>query len=416
MTTSSKSRPGRGHAHALVKLSGLGRLGNVLGPESSKLYLEEFLGRLKGMLRENDRLLKLSANKYCLVLRGVRSRHLVELAAAKLQRTFEPPAEIVGSQVHFRVFAGFAVPGEGVTDSGTLVRRAEAALSEAQVQDRPYAIFDPEAEPATGHDPALIARLRQALDRGEFALYYQPKYSAAYRTIVGAEGLVRWIDADEERVRGPFEFIEAAEKDPLIETLTEHLVRMAIARCNRWDPNIGVAVNVTPRLLERPHFVQVVQDALDLHGFAAPRLTIEVTERGNLSQNAFAQLEALRELGLVISIDDFGTGQCSLSYFRNLPADQIKIDMTFVQAMRTSRRDMAIVRACIELAHSCDMQVVAEGVEDEQTADLLTEMGCDILQGYWFSKPMDGDAFEERLLAGLFRADEADQHSDLLRG
>ncbi len=404
----------RGHTHALIKLEGLSRLAETMGRESIQLYIEEFVARLKKVMRSNDRLLKISPAKYCMILHEAEDRHLVELAAAKLVRVFDLPANLLGSPMYFKVRVGFALPSQNASSSSQLVKIAETALRKATAQDQPFLIGEEGDQESDVRDPALLARIHQAVDRGEFLLYYQPKFSAAFRNIVGAEGLVRWHDADEKRIRAPYEFIELAEQDPVIETLTEQLLRIAVARAVHWDSSISVAVNVTPRLLEARHFVQSVADILDVYGFAPPRLTLEVTERGHLPPAAFDNLHAARELGVVISIDDFGTGNCSLSYFRDLPADQIKVDLSFVKAMRTSKKDNAIVRGSIDLAHHCDMQVVAEGVEDEETADLLTEMGCDVLQGYWFDKPLPPEVFEEQYLAGLRQTDEPDAYSDLL--
>ena len=419
MTTSSKAKrkkaSGRAHTHALVQLAGLARVAETQGVETSRVYVEEFVSRLKDVARPQDKILKLSIDKFCLILTDVHDRSLVELAGARVARAYEQPMDLLGSPVHFKVHCGFAVPDRKGARSNVLVRQAEAALRNAQAADLPFHIYDGATHRQDQSDPALVTRIRRGVDRGEFFLHYQPKIHAAYRTVTGAEALARWYDPEVEAVVPPGAFIETAEQDQVIEPLTEQLLRSAISRCSNWESPLGVAVNVTPRLLDTHHFGQVVADALDFYGLAPARLTLEVTERGVLTPNALEHLGEIRSSGVIVSIDDFGTGQCSLSYFRDLPADQIKIDLSFVRAMRSSKRDHAIVRGSIDLAHYCDMEVVAEGVEDEATADLLTEMGADYLQGFHFGRPHDAQTFEERHLKGLHADDEPDVHSPLLR-
>ena len=166
----------------------------------------------------------------------------------------------------------------------------------------------------------------------------------------------------------------------------------------RWPDSVSVAVNISPSLLLSNDIVSVIQDALDIYGVDPARLTLEVTEKVMIDnqKRMLRQLARLKKMGAKISLDDFGTGFSSLSYFRDLPVDEIKIDQNFVMNMMTSHRDMAIVRAVIDLAHNFSMKVVAEGVEDKVIAEKLAEMGCDILQGYFFDKPLRVDLFESQ--------------------
>ena len=265
-------------------------------------------------------------------------------------------------------------------------------------------------------DPTLLPRIEQAIEQGEFHLYYQCKVDASFRRVVGAEGLVRWHDQVKEQVIAPGVFIEQVEQSGLIQPLTVQLLRSGISRCAAWPEPQSVAVNVSPKLFESSEIVGVVSDALDFYSLEPGRLILEVTERGELPTSAFEHLEALRAVGAKIAIDDFGTGTCSLSYFRDLPADQIKIDGSFVKTMLTSAKDLAIVRGCIDLAHYCDMEVVAEGVEDEATADQLRDYGCDLLQGYAFGKPQIAQDYEAEHLPGKRGADaEEDHFSSLIK-
>jgi len=195
---------------------------------------------------------------------------------------------------------------------------------------------------------------------------------------------------------GPDQFIDVAESHDIIAPITWWVVKSAVARLARWPKELGIAVNVAPNLLLDNAILAVVRDSLDIHGVDPKRLTLEVTERVMVDDQhiMLQQLGRLRELGVKISLDDFGTGFSSLSYFRDLPVDEIKIDKGFVLHMLDSGKDHAIVKAVIDLAHNFSMRVVAEGVESLDIAKRLSELGCDVLQGYVFDKPLQVEAFE----------------------
>ncbi|MEM7100412.1 MAG: GGDEF domain-containing phosphodiesterase [Pseudomonadota bacterium] len=402
------------HCHGLIRLTGLGQLLESLGRESCRILLEEFESRLNVALRADDRMLKVSEGKYCIILNNVTERHHAELAAAKIERVLEPAADIIGQRISFSAVIGMALP-QGQVSGKKLLQIAETALRRAYSAGQTILVLSPdEAGKVEQPDVALVPRLEEALQQGEFVLYYQPKIDARYNQIVGAEALVRWHDVKRKKVIPPGVFIERVERSAMIQPFTEHLLRAAIAKCATWTEPLSVAVNVAPSLLETTAFIDVVRDSLEFFSVGPHRLTLEITERGELPRKALAHLEQIRATGVKISIDDFGTGQCSLSYFRDLPADQIKIDQSFVQAMTTSRKDRAIVHSCIELAHDCGIEVVAEGIEDEATVEALSALGCDILQGFWFGKPQPEAEFEQEHLNGLTESRETDHFSDLL--
>ncbi len=385
-----------------------------LGEQSFELYLEEFEYRLGQALRPADKFTQATPGKYRLALHGVAQASLIELAAAKLLRELKLPVDIIGDRLQFDFCMGFAAPQGECTNKQT-AQAAEVALKTALQQQKSCVIADSDGVVPKQADPHLLPRFAEALERGELVLYYQAKVDAAFQRVVGAEGLVRWHHPEEKRVITPGEFIEAVENSELVKPMTEYLLRAGIARCVEWAPPLTVAINIPPAVLETADILPVVGDALQFFGLDAARLILEITERGELPDQSLQQLEALRGLGVKISIDDFGTGQCSLSYFRDLPADQVKIDASFVMAMQSSHKDRSIVRGCIDLAHHCEMQVVAEGVEDKQTAADLKEMGCDMLQGYWIGKPLPFEEFERAHLLGQAAEQEPDLFAALLK-
>jgi EAL domain-containing protein (putative c-di-GMP-specific phosphodiesterase class I) len=237
------------------------------------------------------------------------------------------------------------------------------------------------------------------VELGELELYFQPKFHAGYRNLVGAEALMRWHTRDRQVVP-PDEFMGVAERHDVIKPMTWWAVKAAVSRLSRWPEELSIAVNIAPTLLLDDEILAVVGDALEIHGVSAQRLNLEVTESVMVDnqKTMFAQLTRLRKMGVRISIDDFGTGFSSLAYFRDLPADEIKIDKGFVIPMLSSGKDHAIVKAVIDLAHNFSLKVVAEGVEDEKIAQRLTDLRCDVLQGYLFDRPLMVQDFEKRYL------------------
>ena len=193
----------------------------------------------------------------------------------------------------------------------------------------------------------------------------------------------------------PDRFIEVAERNEVIKPMTRWAIKSAVGRLARWPEELSIAVNVSPKLLLGDDIPAVVRDALEIYGVRAQRLNLEVTESIMVDNQEVMldQLARLREIGVKISIDDFGTGFSSLAYFRDLPVDEIKIDKSFVLRMLESEKDMAIVKAVIDLAHNFSMKVVAEGVETKEIAEHLADLRCDVLQGYFFDKPLTAEQF-----------------------
>lgn len=381
------------HAHALIELVNFDLLADAHGEQSLGLINHEFVNRLKSIKRAGDGLLEVSPTQYCLVLRGVRQRQHINLAMSKLYRALAEPIDVFGDAVRLVVRSGIALPDKKMSDSKQMMVCAQAALRHAKRHKLPHVIYSIKEAAAAREDPNLLARMQEALDMGEFVAYFQPKVTAAYGTLVGAEALVRWHDAKLKKVVPPGLFIEQIEQSGLIFPLTLHLLKSSIARCANWPEPLHVAVNVPPKLLTEEFLVTAIRDSLAIADLDPARLVVEVTERGAMPKQAIPVLQQLSALGVKIAIDDFGTGQSSLIQFRSMPANIVKVDQVFVKNAVRSRKDRAIVAAVVELARRCQMQVVAEGVEDQKMAELMKELGCDWLQGYWFGKPVPNDEF-----------------------
>jgi EAL domain-containing protein (putative c-di-GMP-specific phosphodiesterase class I) len=362
----------------------------------SRILSDVFQDRLKDWVRAKDQWRLLNDNRVCVILKDIGSGGELELAAAKLGRIFEQPHFHLGRAMPLSVKAGFAEITGGGRDMSVAMKQAGLALTQAKRSHRLFDIYTDEYSVEARDERELLSRLEEALEKGELHLYCQPKIHAAYQSLLGAEALLRW-HTPAKKVVTPDRFIDVAERNDIIRPLTWWTIKTAVARLARWPDELSIAVNISPRLLLENEIMSVVQDALDIYGVAAKRLNLEVTESIMVDNQdmMLGQLARLREIGVKISIDDFGTGFSSLAYFRDLPVDEIKIDKSFVMRMLESEKDMAIVKAVIDLAHNFSLKVVAEGVESQAIASDLAEMRCDILQGYFLDKPLPIEQFNK---------------------
>ena len=280
---------------------------------------------------------------------------------------------------------------------------ALVAADEAAAEGLKWKLYDPSKLQEATWRLSLLSQLDAAIDGGDLWVAYQPKLDLTSNTIIGAEALVRWTHREKGPI-SPEEFVRAAEQSNRIEKLTMHVLDRAIesaALINAQGIPFEMAVNISAKLIDDDTLVANVAAILAKHALDSRRLTLEVTETAAMatSKASLETLSRLRTLGLQLAIDDYGTGLSTLEYLRKIPANEIKIDKSFIQAMDNSHGDRLLVRSTIELAHSLGRRIVAEGVEREETLKLLTEMGCDLVQGYFIGKPMTLRALCERLAA-----------------
>jgi EAL domain-containing protein (putative c-di-GMP-specific phosphodiesterase class I) len=254
----------------------------------------------------------------------------------------------------------------------------------------------------------MLSQLDNAIDRGEVWVAYQPKLDLATRRIIGAEALARWTHPE----KGPIaasEFVAAAEQHDRIGKLTDFVLAKAVAaaaQINKRNGDFDIAVNLSARLLSDKGFTLRLSALLARHGLAPQHLTLELTETAALtgSGDGIEMITRLRDLGIRIAIDDYGTGLSTLDYLKKIPANEIKIDQSFVKGMVDNRSDRLMVQSTIGLAHSLDRKVVAEGVEQRDILDLLITMGCDIAQGFAIGRPMNLESLIKRLTADRKRS------------
>jgi EAL domain-containing protein (putative c-di-GMP-specific phosphodiesterase class I) len=303
-----------------------------------------------------------------------------------------------GNSIDVGASIGIAVYPEDGVDDQTLLRRADIAMYAAKRNNARWALFDPAHEVARLEHLSLVSDLRRAVKEAELRAYYQPKVDVLTGRSIGAETLVRWKHP-QRGLLSPAEFMPYAEQTGHITWVTDWMLAVTLRQCGAWaaaGTPLQVAINLSNRDLLRPDLVGEIRKRLADHAVPPHLVCLEITESTFMQDpdHALAMLHELHALGVHLSIDDFGTGFSSLSYMKRLPVHELKIDSTFVQGMATSKKDIAIVRSTIELAHNLGLKVVAEGVEDEACLERLREMGCDIAQGYLIAKPMRRKHFE----------------------
>jgi len=278
------------------------------------------------------------------------------------------------------------------TDGSDLLRCADLAMYRAKVEGLPFAVYNEELD-GRGNRMGLVEDLRSAIIGRRLELHYQPQIEFNTGTIVALEALVRWNHPRLGYVP-PLEFLPLAEDAELMDPLTELVLDMALAQCARWHSagsRVTVSVNLSSTNLHNPKLAEVVQQTLARHRLPASALVLEVTETTAITDFERSQqtIRRLRDLGLVVSVDDFGAGFTSLAYLSSLAVDELKLDRSFIHglASASNARNQALVRSTIELAHALGLRVVAEGIEDEACFELLSTLGSDLAQGYLISRP-----------------------------
>jgi diguanylate cyclase (GGDEF)-like protein len=366
---------------------------------------DELLLVTAGLLREHAPpqalLARMEGEQFAVLLPGL-SLQATERAARRLREAAATRARVAGLDLEVTLTIGVAAAPVHGTDAGMLMQRADVALL-AAADSGGVASYHPVLDQQSLRRLQLGTELEQAMTDGQISVVFQPIIDAQTSDIVSVETLVRWAHPRYGAI-APDDFIHLAEQIGRIGAVTDHVLDLALARCRRWldqDIALSVAVNLSVHCLTEPDLVARVRRALQRHRVPGELLTLELTE-GSVVDDSVRDstvLADLHGLGLRLSMDDFGTGYSSLSQLRQLPIDEVKIDKSFVLGMSTSQGEAFIARSIIELAHNLGLRVVAEGVEDELTRNLLAEMGCDKLQGFLVSRPLPDDRLESWLLA-----------------
>jgi diguanylate cyclase (GGDEF)-like protein len=385
---------------------------DTLGRRAGDEFLRQIGRRLRSATREQDSVARISADHYAVALSGFDAlEDTTHMLFDRMMEAFRRPVTIEGRELRVAVRAGIAVyPADGET-AEALCANAESALKRAKETGERYLFYTPEMNARIAETLALENRLRHALDEDQFVLHYQPKVDIRTREVAGLEALLRWDDPEQGLIL-PGRFAPLMEETGIILPAGRWALGRAVADSRAWKARglvvPRVAVNVSAIQLRQRDFVDSVLEALRGRGEdAPPLLDLEITESVLVEdiEESTRKLQALRRAGLRISVDDFGTGYSSLNYLARLPIDQLKIDRSFISAMRDSEYSRNIVRMIVSLAHMLRVSVIAEGVEDEAQVRLLRDLGCDQIQGFLVSRPVPADEVE-----ALLRSAPAPRH------
>jgi diguanylate cyclase (GGDEF)-like protein len=305
---------------------------------------------------------------------------------------------------------------EPASGADVLLQRADVAAQAARTGEAKVRAYAPSMGQIFQRRFQLVTQFQAAIADGQLSVAFQPKVALQTRRLVGVEALVRW-QHPEFGALVPDEFVSVVETTGLVDALTSFVLDRSLAKCRDWldrGLRLGVAVNLSVRSLADEGFPDRVAQALERHDVPPSLLTFELTESAVMEdpERALPVLRHLHRLGIVLAVDDFGTGYSSLAYLRRLPVDEVKIDKSFVLGMGTDLSDLAVVRAIVDLGHSLDLVVVAEGVEEDAVRDQLAEMGCDVAQGYLVSRPLAEERFEAWLRARTVRGPDRPDGAD----
>lgn len=381
----------------LVDLSNLARINHYHGYEAGDLVLKTAFEQLLGISKMPDTVFRVGSHRFAFILPDLGNPAFIALAMNKVQRLLKTELHDDSSMIGVDVKIGLAINRQGGRDVMAMLALAEASLSHVKLggTQRIEDILGEDNDEA--HNLQLEHHFIEALQDNDFELHFQPKIDLRSGRVSGAEALLRWQTHEGQWI-SPEIVVELAETKGRAYELTKWVVHRAMRQLKDWQGSmdISLAVNVPASLVGNSDLSSLLHDAIAIWGVDPARVTVEITESAIIEdkQSGFDNLLKIKDRGIKLSIDDFGTGYSSLSYFKHIPAAELKIDKSFVQSMMIDSQDLELVKIMIYIAHQFGLKVVAEGVEDKASLDMLRELGCDFIQGYYFSKPLPREEFE----------------------
>ena len=382
----------------LLDLDRFKEVNDTIGHHIGDILLQDAACRLSNLIGEKDVVARLGGDEFGILFNSI-DREVIENIAEQIIVILNRPFLINTHQLHIGASLGIATYPDLANDEIEMMRYADVAMYVAKKNHAGYAFYSPKEDQNSLDRLSLVSELKDAINNNKLELYYQPKYSLALFRTNEVEALLRWFHPERGFIP-PDLIIEIAEESGLIHPLTEWVLQSAITQMESWNKSeltVGVAVNLSAFNLQNPHLITMIKFLLDIKSINPNQLILEVTESAMMENPELAKsvLSGLHNMGLKIAIDDFGTGYSSLAYLKNLPVNELKIDRSFIMNIDSDKSDRAIVKSTIDLAHNLGLSVVAEGVETQEGWDILAEMGCDIIQGYFLSKPLPAKEFEQ---------------------
>ena len=389
-----------------IDLDHFKHINDTLGHHIGDMVLKVVAERLKAKLRPEDTLARLGGDEFTIIIEDLQSVDEIQLLAERILQVMTQPVHMGGHTLYISCSIGISIYPQDGTSPDHLVKFADAAMYRAKEEGRNnYQFYSKEMTTLAYQRLILESSMRQAIKRDEFVVYYQPQYDASDDTLVGMEALIRWRHPDPEMgLLSPDSFIPLAEESDLIIEIDRWVMQKAMIQFVDWyerglEPG-RLSLNLSIRQLNSPDYLEVLVETMEELNFNPSWLELEVTEGQVMKkpEESIERLNKIAALGIGISIDDFGTGYSSLAYLKRLPVSVLKIDQSFVREIPENKDDTGIVKAIIALAHSLDIGLIAEGVENEAQKLFLLLQGCSNMQGYFYGKPMPGELFEERFL------------------
>jgi len=382
----------------LVEFANFKEVYDTLGRNSSDLILKQIATRLQSVVVGIDSVARIDGNIFSLLVPATDNKNAGVALAKNVQAALDPTFKVerLNLAVHSNIgIVSFPEHGE---DVDTLVQKAGVALFMAGQSHEGYAVYTPAFDDHSPRRLTLMSELRQAIEKEQLQIYYQPKVSIETGRLYGAEALVRW-DHPKHGFISPDEFIPMAERTRMIKHLTLWALKQTFRQCVEWrreGVELTVSVNLSARDLHDPELPDIVAGVAASTGVNPAWMMLEITESSIMTDPARSLeiVQRLHEMGYKLSIDDFGTGYSSLAYLKKMPLTELKIDKSFITDVLQSENDAVIVKATINLAHNLGLQVTAEGVESQEIMNLLQDYDCDLAQGYFFSKPIPREEFD----------------------
>ena len=382
-------------AFLFVDLNHFKEVNDTFGHPAGDQILRQLGPRLNGCLRESDLLIRLGGDEFVVVLLDADAESAVQVVQRLTDGLAEPfILDTVRASIGERISAsiGIALAPTDASDGAGLLRCADIAMFRAKIGGTPFAVYQDDLD-KEGNRLLLLEELRTAIEEHQLELHYQPQLDLRSGRVVAVESLIRWAHPRLGMVP-PGEFLPFAEEAGLMGPITTFVLNDALSQCATWraaGDRVPVSVNISATNLLDPRFVDLVRDLLQHHRVPADNLVLEITETSVISEFDRSQrvIQELSDLGVIVSIDDFGAGFTSLAHLSSLAVKELKIDIALISRLtaKDNERDVDLVRATIELGHALGLRIVAEGIEDPATMELLSDFGCDLGQGYFISKP-----------------------------
>jgi diguanylate cyclase (GGDEF)-like protein len=378
----------------LLDLDRFKEVNETLGHQKGDQLLNDVADRLHDTLRDADTVARFHGDEFAVLIPRLEESGQAAEVAHRIAEALHEPFPLGGLALQVDMSIGIALSPPDGEDPDLLLQRAGIAMSEAKKGSAGFAFYTAERDPYSARRLAMVAELRFAIDERALDVHYQPKVDLATHHVTGVEALARWTHPELGTIP-PSEFVPLAEQTGLIKPMTIAVLESALIQARRWRDEgltVPVSVNLSARNLLDPQLPAQVDDLLNRFGVAPTLLELEITESSIMSDpvRALDVLTRLDDMGVGLSIDDFGTGYSSLAYLKRLPVDELKIDRGFVMNLTSDKADAFIVRCAVDLGRNLGLRIVAEGVEDAETAAALADLGATQAQGYHFSRPAPG--------------------------